>query len=154
MYFSRMSHSILRNIIHLGRKIYSLSYQLKIRTIRWYITWTCRAAITKLSGRTKRSDGTSGLFVIFRIPKRTVFTYIMRTETSVLLASWRVKSAAKTLDIGTQTAQTFSRSKSLGRIISINEATDLVVGTIESAAAQLRSKADPCGTSKVGWLPV
>ena len=79
---------------------------------------------------------------------------MMRENTSVLLGSWHVKSAIKTVAIGTQTAQPYTRPASLGRIMSINEAADVVVGTIESAAAQLRSKADPCGTSKVGWLPV
>tara|TARA_B100000787_G_scaffold77241_1_gene56793 strand:+ start:388 stop:510 length:123 start_codon:yes stop_codon:yes gene_type:complete len=38
--------------------------------------------------------------------------------------------------------------------MSVNEAADVVVGTIESVAARLLSKADPRGASTVGWLPV
>jgi hypothetical protein len=63
------------------------------------------------------------------------------------------RSTAETLAVGTRTACAMIRPSSPGKTPSSRRPAEVVVGTIDSAAARERAKS-AAGASTVGWLPV
>ena len=64
-----------------------------------------------------------------------------------------IEAKAETLAVGTRTAEPSIRPAISGRTRSSSLCAEVVVGTMESAAARLRAKS-AAGASTVGWLPV
>ena len=94
-------------------------------------------AITTDSGRARRSVDTSGLSVAPITPhaaRKAAFTACTVAVRAVIT----LRSTQDTLATGTRTAWAMIRPATCGKTTSSSCAAEVVVGTIDSAAARLR----------------
>lgn len=134
---------------------HSLSYQPNTRSIPPAVTRVSGQAITILSARARMSEDTSARSVTPITPpaiaaaRNTAFTASTLATRSVITH----KSTAETLATGTRTADPAIRPANPGSTVSSSRCADVVVGTIDRAAARDRAKS-AAGASTVGCDPV